>query len=185
MTCPPPHFINVGVAVFARGACQLVRHPSRFSHPASLTFQHSRRAINMSPSRGYPNFMVADGARSWAKTASSVTFLGNTRRLKVFSFAFYISRIGGHSLHVQNPLAPPNSQPFSCAPSLYTQCNQPLEQYVWGTSGYEGTTPALKTMDLSKSPDGMVRAEKTKTKDGSLFSQGGDGSFTSFSQNLK
>ena len=185
MTCPAPHFINVRVAVFAWGVCQIVRHPSRFSHAASLTFQYSRRAINMSPLRGYPNFMVADDTGSWAKTASSVRFLGNMHKLKVFSFTFYISRIGGYSLHIQNPLAPLNSQPFNYAPSLHTQCNQPLEQHVWGKSGYKGTILALETMDFSESPNGAVRAKKTKTKDGSPFSRDGNGSFTSFSQNPK
>ena len=64
MTCPAQHFFNAGVPSFAWGARQIVRHPSRFSHTAPLMFQCSRRAINMSPSRGYPDFMVAGGAGS-------------------------------------------------------------------------------------------------------------------------
>ena len=64
MTGLAQHFLNAKVFSFAWGARQVVRHPSRFSHAAPLTFPCSRRAINMSPSRGYPDFMVAGGARS-------------------------------------------------------------------------------------------------------------------------
>ena len=81
MTCPAPHFIDIEVAVLAWGAHQGVRHLSRFFQAASLTLQCSRPAINVLPSRGYSNLVVADGVGNCARTILSVTLIGNLREL--------------------------------------------------------------------------------------------------------
>ena len=61
MACPALYFINVGVSPFAWEVRQIMRHPYRFTHASSSTFQFTRRVFNMNPSRGYSNLMVADG----------------------------------------------------------------------------------------------------------------------------
>ena len=81
MTCPAQHFFNVEVSSFAWGACQIVRHPSRFSHAASSTFQCPGQAINMFPSRGYSNLAVTDGVGNCARTVLSVALIGNLHGL--------------------------------------------------------------------------------------------------------
>ena len=81
MTCPVPHFIDIEVAVLAWGARQGVRHLSRFSQAASLTLQCSRPAINVLPSRGYSNLVIADGIENCARTILSVALIGNLRGL--------------------------------------------------------------------------------------------------------
>ena len=97
MTCPPQHFFNAGVSSFAWGVRQIVRHPSRFSHAAPLTFQCSRRAINTFPSRDYSNLAVADGVGNCARTVLFVALIGNLHGLNAFGFALYINRIEGYS----------------------------------------------------------------------------------------
>ena len=81
MTCPAPYFINIEVTVLAWGEHQGVRHPSRFSQAASLTFRCSRLAINAPPSRGYSNLAVADGVGNCVRTILSVALIGNLRGL--------------------------------------------------------------------------------------------------------
>ena len=81
MTCPAPHFIDIEVAVVAWGACQGVRHPSRFSQAASWTFQCSRPAINAPPSRDYSNLAVVDGVRNCARTILSIALIGKLHGL--------------------------------------------------------------------------------------------------------
>ena len=85
MSCPALHFINVEVSPFAWGAHRIVRHPSRFSHAASSTFQCSRRAINVFPSRGYSNLTVADGVGNCTKTVLFVALLGKLHGLNATS----------------------------------------------------------------------------------------------------
>ena len=81
MTCPAQHFFNAEVSSFAWGARQIVRHPFRFSHAASSTFQCLRHAINTFPSRGYSNLAVADGVGNCARTVLSVALIGNLHGL--------------------------------------------------------------------------------------------------------
>ena len=81
MACPAPHFIDIEVAVLAWGARQGVSHPSRFFQVASLTFQCSRPAINVLPSQGYSNLVVADGVGNCARTILSIALIGNMRGL--------------------------------------------------------------------------------------------------------
>ena len=81
MTCLAPHFIDIEVTVLAWEARQGVRHPSRFSQAASLTFQCSRPVINALPSRGYSNLAVVDGVGNCARIILSVALIGNLRGL--------------------------------------------------------------------------------------------------------
>ena len=57
-------FINISVSSFAWELRRITRHSSRFTHDALLPLRCSRCVFNMSPLRGYPNPMVADGIRS-------------------------------------------------------------------------------------------------------------------------